>query len=75
MYIFSYWLFSIRVYLSVTYPSFCCILCSFTKHDEDEIFRTRPDTPWGPPTLLYNGYWVFTAGKAAELYIYSTYGT
>jgi hypothetical protein len=19
-------------------------------------FRTRPDTPWGPPSLLYNGY-------------------
>ena len=21
-----------------------------------EIFRTRPDGPWGPPSLLYNGY-------------------
>jgi hypothetical protein len=21
-----------------------------------EIFRTCPDRPWGPPTLLYNGY-------------------
>jgi len=20
-----------------------------------EIFRTRPDWPWGPPSLLYNG--------------------
>jgi hypothetical protein len=20
-----------------------------------EIFRTRPDRPWGPPRLLYNG--------------------
>jgi hypothetical protein len=20
-----------------------------------EIFRTRPDRPWGPPSLLYNG--------------------
>ena len=20
------------------------------------IFRTRPDRPWGPPSLLYNGY-------------------
>jgi len=19
-------------------------------------FRTRPDRPWGPPSLLYNGY-------------------
>jgi len=21
-----------------------------------EIFRARPDRPWGPPSLLYNGY-------------------
>ena len=21
-----------------------------------EVFRTRPDRPWGPPTLLYNRY-------------------
>ena len=30
-----------------------------------EIFRTRPDRPWGPPSLLYNWYRVFTGGKAA----------
>jgi hypothetical protein len=24
-----------------------------------EIFRTRPDRPWGPPSLLYNEYRVF----------------
>ena len=30
-----------------------------------EIFRTRPDLPWGPPSLLYNGYRVFPGGKAA----------
>jgi len=30
-----------------------------------EIFRTRPDRPWGPPSLLYNVYWVFPGGKAA----------
>ena len=30
-----------------------------------EIFRTRPDRPWGPPSLLYNGYQVFHDGKAA----------
>ena len=30
-----------------------------------EIFRTNPDRPWGPPSLLYNGYRVsFTGGKA-----------
>jgi hypothetical protein len=47
-----------------------------------EIFRTRPDRPWGPPGLLYNGYRVFPGYKAfgswrwsstsscAELYLY-----
>jgi len=29
-----------------------------------EIFRTRPDR--GPPSLLYNGYRVFSGGKAAR---------
>jgi len=28
-----------------------------------EIFRTCPDRPWGPPSLLYNGYRVFPWGK------------
>ena len=27
-----------------------------------EIFRTRPDGPSGPPSLLYNGYWVCCSG-------------
>jgi hypothetical protein len=26
-------------------------------------FSARPDQPWGPPSLLYNGYWVFPGGK------------
>jgi len=30
-----------------------------------EFFRTRPNRPWGPPSLLYNGYRVFPGGKAA----------
>ena len=30
-----------------------------------EFFFTCPDWPWGPPTLLYNGYRVFPAGKVA----------
>jgi hypothetical protein len=30
-----------------------------------EIFRTRPDRPWGQPNLLYNGYRVFPEGKSA----------
>ena len=28
-----------------------------------EVFRTSPDQPWGPPSLLYNGYWVFLGSK------------
>ena len=28
-----------------------------------EIFRTCPDQPWRPPSLLYNGYRVFPGGK------------
>ena len=28
-------------------------------------FRTRPDRPWGPPDLLYNGYRVLPGGQAA----------
>jgi hypothetical protein len=28
-----------------------------------EIFRTCQDRPWGPPSLLYNGYRVFPGGR------------
>jgi hypothetical protein len=28
-------------------------------------FSHSPDRPWGPPSLLYNGYRVFPGGKAA----------
>jgi len=27
--------------------------------------RTRPEQPWGPPSLLYNAYRLFSVGKAA----------
>jgi hypothetical protein len=27
--------------------------------DGGEIFCTHPDRPWGPPSILYNGYRVF----------------
>ena len=31
-----------------------------------EIFHTRPDRPWGPPSFVYNRQWVFfRGGKAA----------
>jgi hypothetical protein len=31
-----------------------------------EIIRIGPDRPWGPPSLLYNGYRTFPGGKAAR---------
>ena len=32
-----------------------------------EIFRTSPDRPWGPPSLLYHGYRVsFRGAKRPE---------
>ena len=31
----------------------------------DEIFHNLPERPWEPPSLLYNGYRNFPAGKAA----------
>jgi hypothetical protein len=30
-----------------------------------EIFRTCPDRPWGPPSILCNGHRVFPGGNAA----------
>ena len=32
------------------------------------FFRPRPDRPWGPPSLLYNGYRVFYGSKAAGVW-------
>jgi hypothetical protein len=29
---------------------------------DGKIFRNRPDRPWGPPNLLYNGYRVIPKG-------------
>jgi hypothetical protein len=31
-----------------------------------EIFRICPDRPWGPPSLLYNGYRVFRGVKSGR---------
>ena len=36
-----------------------------------EIFRTRPDRPWGLPSLLYNGYRVFLGCKTAGVWRWS----
>ena len=32
---------------------------------EGKIYRNRPGRSWGPPSLQYNGYWVFPGGKTA----------
>ena len=39
-------------------------ICAYA--DGDEIFRTSPDLPWGPPSPLYNGYRVFPGGKVRQ---------
>jgi hypothetical protein len=31
-----------------------------------EIFRTCPDQPWGPPSLLYNEYQVFPESRKQQ---------
>ena len=33
-----------------------------------EIFRTRPDSPWGSPSPLYNGYRIFPRDKARSVW-------
>jgi hypothetical protein len=38
-----------------------------------EIFRTYPDRLRGPPSLLYNGYRIFTGGKGGLGVILTTY--
>ena len=45
------------------------ILCT-TLQGSGETFRTRPDRPWGPPSLLYNVYRAFPRGKAAGAWRY-----
>jgi hypothetical protein len=37
-----------------------------------KIFSTRPDRPWGLPSLLYNGYQVIPGGKAAGAWRWPT---
>jgi hypothetical protein len=36
---------------------------------EGDIFRTRPDRFWDPPSLLRNGYRIIPGGKAAGAFI------
>jgi len=37
----------------------------------DEIFHTHPDWPWGPPSLLYKGYWVCPSDTAARVWCWT----
>jgi hypothetical protein len=39
--------------------------CQGSNLREGEIFCTRLDRPWGPPSLLYDMYRVYPGGKAA----------
>ena len=32
-----------------------------------EIFRTHPQRPWGPPSLLYKGHRIIPGGKVAGM--------
>jgi hypothetical protein len=40
-----------------------CIFQLWSIYGGGEIFLTCPDRPWGPPSLLYNGYRVFPGSK------------
>jgi hypothetical protein len=42
---------------------FVCLTSNKKNPGEDKIFRTYLDRPWGPPSLLYNGYRVFPEGR------------
>jgi hypothetical protein len=43
-----------------------CILKGEKNPDVDGSFCNLPDRPWGPPSLMYNGYGVIPGVKAAE---------
>jgi hypothetical protein len=46
-------------YMQVQYPAWTV---RGSNPGGGKIFRSRPDRPWGPPSLLYNGYWVYFPG-------------
>ena len=63
----SWWIslessFTIFIYLlHVVYPLLLYIVRG-SNSGGGEILRTRPDRPWGPPSLLYNSYGVSIPG-------------
>jgi hypothetical protein len=46
------------VYIAIRYR----LTARGSKPGGGEIFCTRPDRPWGPPSLLYNGYRITPGG-------------
>jgi len=40
------------------------------KFQRGEVFRTRPDRLWGPPSFLYIEYRVISGGEAAGVWRY-----
>jgi hypothetical protein len=61
----------IIIFVTVTFPwSLYCVVRG-SNPGRGEIFRTHPDRPWGPPSLLYNGYRVFYGGKVAGAWCWS----
>jgi hypothetical protein len=58
----------IKVSMDILHDGRIVSLCTLTMWSGDriplggEIFRTRPDLPWVPPSLLYNGYRVSFPG-------------
>jgi len=52
----------------VSYRNFTVLLCWTVRASNPgggETFLIRPDRPWGPPSLLYNGNRVLSGTKAA----------
>ena len=57
--------FSITTFLSNIYIGFASRYSKLLRAGQSGIeYRNRPDRPWVPPTLLYNGYWAPPEGKA-----------
>jgi hypothetical protein len=66
----TYWLFKADLHLQVMGTGIAqsvwwlatCWSVQGSNPSGGKIFHPCPDWPWGPPTLLYNGYWFFPGG-------------
>jgi hypothetical protein len=54
--------FTVYVYITTAELATCWTVRG-SNPGSGEFFHTCPDRPWGPPSLLYNGYWVFPGVK------------